>query len=76
VADYSDASTNTLVSSEDFSLLILINQQFEMPFQVISVFHIAVLIFYMEATTMSNKNHLVWITCCLNKFYQLVITRI
>jgi hypothetical protein len=38
VVDYSDASTNTLVSSEDSSLLILINQQFEMPLQVISVF--------------------------------------
>ena len=75
-ADYSDASTNTLVSSESFLFLTCLDKQSAQPFQVVLWIHIAVLIFYMEATTMSNKNHLVWITCCLDKFYQWVITRI
>jgi hypothetical protein len=69
--------TNTLVSSESFLFLTCLDKQSAQPFQVVLWIHIAVLIFYMEATTMSNKNHLVWITCCLDKFYQCeVITRI
>jgi hypothetical protein len=49
--------TNTLVSSESFLLLTCLNKQLALLFLRLSLsFHIAVLIYYTQATSVSTMN--------------------